>query len=258
MPGGAAVDRRAPARDADRRHAARAHARARRSATRLIVAFAWCVAGHRRRPPRRRYLFAVASVQAVLTRRRPPPSAGSRSATSGSPGRPRAQADARTCSTPSARCAACSSTRPRSSRATTCSCCSSRHGAFDETLFERARLRGARAVRVLGARGVATCSARTCRSTATRCRPPEGGAWRTAHERVVGRRGASSARTSSSGSTEEGPLRARDIEDRATGRRGSRRGWTHARNVARMLDLMWVRGARRHLAAARAPSASGT
>ena len=33
MPGGAAVDRRAPARDADRRHRARADARARRSAT---------------------------------------------------------------------------------------------------------------------------------------------------------------------------------------------------------------------------------
>jgi uncharacterized protein len=41
--------------------------------------------------------------------------------------------------------------------------------------------------------------------------------------------------------TEDGPLRARDIEDRAKVPWEST-GWTHARNVARMLDLMWVRG----------------
>jgi uncharacterized protein YcaQ len=39
----------------------------------------------------------------------------------------------------------------------------------------------------------------------------------------------------------DGPLRARDIEDRANVPWEST-GWTHARNVARMLDLMWVRG----------------
>jgi uncharacterized protein YcaQ len=39
----------------------------------------------------------------------------------------------------------------------------------------------------------------------------------------------------------DGPLRARDIEDRAT-KGWESTGWTHARNVARMLDLMWVRG----------------
>ena len=41
--------------------------------------------------------------------------------------------------------------------------------------------------------------------------------------------------------TEEGPLRAREIEDRAKVPWESS-GWTNARNVARMLDLMWVRG----------------
>jgi uncharacterized protein YcaQ len=39
----------------------------------------------------------------------------------------------------------------------------------------------------------------------------------------------------------DGPLRAREIEDRAVVSWESS-GWTHARNVARMLDLMWVRG----------------
>jgi len=40
---------------------------------------------------------------------------------------------------------------------------------------------------------------------------------------------------------EDGPLRAAEIEDRALVPWEST-GWTHARNVARMLDLMWVRG----------------
>jgi uncharacterized protein YcaQ len=40
---------------------------------------------------------------------------------------------------------------------------------------------------------------------------------------------------------EDGPLRAKDIEDRAKVGWEST-GWTHARNVARMLDIMWVKG----------------
>ena len=39
----------------------------------------------------------------------------------------------------------------------------------------------------------------------------------------------------------DGPLRAREIEDRAAEPWAST-GWTHERNVARMLDFMWVRG----------------
>jgi uncharacterized protein len=40
---------------------------------------------------------------------------------------------------------------------------------------------------------------------------------------------------------EDGPLRARDIEDRANTTWDSG-GWSNGRNVARMLDIMWVRG----------------
>ena len=39
----------------------------------------------------------------------------------------------------------------------------------------------------------------------------------------------------------DGPLRARDIEDRSV-KPWFSTGWTHERNVSRMLDLMWVRG----------------
>jgi hypothetical protein len=39
----------------------------------------------------------------------------------------------------------------------------------------------------------------------------------------------------------DGPLRAREIEDRST-RPWVSTGWTNQRNVSRMLDLMWVRG----------------
>ena len=39
----------------------------------------------------------------------------------------------------------------------------------------------------------------------------------------------------------DGPLRLRDIEDRSVAPWLST-GWTHQRNVSRMLDLMWVRG----------------
>ena len=39
----------------------------------------------------------------------------------------------------------------------------------------------------------------------------------------------------------DGPLRAREIEDRSV-RPWESTGWTHARSVARMLDFMWVRG----------------
>src|SRR4051794_4210718 len=40
---------------------------------------------------------------------------------------------------------------------------------------------------------------------------------------------------------QDGPLRAKDIEDKAsTGWEST--GWTNARSVARMLDIMWVKG----------------
>jgi uncharacterized protein YcaQ len=40
---------------------------------------------------------------------------------------------------------------------------------------------------------------------------------------------------------EDGPLRARDIEDRSA-KPWESDGWTDGRNVARLLDIMWVRG----------------
>jgi uncharacterized protein YcaQ len=71
-------------------------------------------------------------------------------------------------------------------------------------------------------------------------RPPSGGAWRARQnawwDGEAGFRAHILERLDA-----EGPLRARDIEDRATVGWEST-GWTHARNVARMLDLMWVRG----------------
>ena len=56
----------------------------------------------------------------------------------------------------------------------------------------------------------------------------------------------------------DGPLRARDIEDRASTPVGAPAAGANERSVARMLDVMWVRGAGRDLAAATAPSACGT
>jgi uncharacterized protein YcaQ len=41
---------------------------------------------------------------------------------------------------------------------------------------------------------------------------------------------------------EQGPLRAKEIEDRANEAWVSRDAWTHRPSVNRMLDLMWVRG----------------
>ena len=238
-----AVDRRPPARHADRRHAARADAR-HAGRQHGIVALAWCARGDRRRPRRRRVplpaalISTRAAVLRVHARRR---SAGSRSATSGSRARlPRGQArPRRTCSRRRARCAACSSTRRRSSRATTCSCSSAATARSTRRCSSSSPTSDRAAVRVLGARGLATCSARTCRSTATRC-ARRGGAWRTRMSAGGTARPTFRAHILER-LAEEGPLRARDIEDRATVDWESS-GWTHARNVARMLDLMWVRG----------------
>ena len=41
---------------------------------------------------------------------------------------------------------------------------------------------------------------------------------------------------------DEGPLRAREIEDRANTGWESTGGWTNGRTVARMLDMQWVAG----------------
>ena len=120
----------------------------------------------------------------------PPPSAGSRSATSGSTGRSRARKPTAQDLLETVQGAALPAARPDGGRRPQPPARAlqpprrvRRDAASSELAYERAR-----AVRVLGARGVATCSARTCRSTATRCAAPSGGAWRAQAERVVGER----------------------------------------------------------------------
>src|SRR3954454_15004553 len=113
----------------------------------------------------------------------------------------------------------------------------SRHGAFDETAFERLAY-DERSLFEYWAHEASYVLSEDLPIHRHMMRPPRG--WRTrlalwwesedefrAHilERLP----------------HEGPLRARDIEDRAKVAWESP-GWTHARNVARMLDLMWVRG----------------
>ena len=115
----------------------------------------------------------------------------------------------------------------------------SRHGAFDETLFEELAYRE-RALFEYWAHEASYVLSEDLPIHRYAMRAPEGGAWRAKQNHWWD--------TETDFRTHilerlyrEGPLRARDIEDRAkVGWQSS--GWTHARNVARMLDLMWVRG----------------
>jgi uncharacterized protein YcaQ len=113
----------------------------------------------------------------------------------------------------------------------------SRHGAFDEAAFEHLAY-GDRALFEYWAHEASYVLSEDLPIHRHSMRPPRD--WRTrmaawwesehafrAH--IVERLAA------------DGPLRARDIEDRAKVPWESS-GWTNARNVARMLDLMWVRG----------------
>ncbi len=113
----------------------------------------------------------------------------------------------------------------------------SRHGAFDEAEFERLAYEE-RALFEYWAHEASYVLSEDLPIHRYLMRPP--GGWRTRmaawweseHEfraHIAERLAA------------EGPLRARDIEDRAKVPWESS-GWTNARNVARMLDLMWVRG----------------
>jgi uncharacterized protein len=113
----------------------------------------------------------------------------------------------------------------------------SRHGAFDEAAFEQLAYRD-RTLFEYWAHEASYVLAEDLPIHRHWMRPPRG--WRTRlaqwwdseHEfraYILDRL------------TQDGPMRARDIEDRAKVAWEST-GWTHARNVARMLDLMWVRG----------------
>jgi uncharacterized protein YcaQ len=115
----------------------------------------------------------------------------------------------------------------------------SRHGAFDEAAFERIAYER-RDLFEYWAHEASYVLSEDLPIHRYAMKAPEGGAWRAKQNQwwdtEADFRGHIVQRLE-----QEGPLRARDIEDRAqVGWESS--GWTHARNVARMLDLMWVRG----------------
>jgi uncharacterized protein YcaQ len=113
----------------------------------------------------------------------------------------------------------------------------SRHGAFDETLFEEVAY-GERALFEYWAHEASYVLSEDLPIHRHLMRPP--GGWRTRLAQWWESEAEFRAHILQRLEV-EGPLRARDIEDRATVSWESS-GWTHARNVARMLDLMWVRG----------------
>jgi uncharacterized protein YcaQ len=115
----------------------------------------------------------------------------------------------------------------------------SRHGAFDETRFEEIAYRR-RDLFEYWAHEASYVLSEDLPIHRYAMKPPAGGAWRARQNQWWDTE--ADFRTHILERLEiEGPLRARDIEDRAQVGWEST-GWTHARNVARMLDLMWVRG----------------
>jgi uncharacterized protein len=117
----------------------------------------------------------------------------------------------------------------------------SRHGAFDETLFEELAYQR-RDLFEYWAHEASYVLSEDLPIHRYAMKPPEGGAWRAKQNHWWDTE--AEFRTHILERLEEaGPLRAGDIEDRASvDWRREFDGWTHARNVARMLDLMWVRG----------------
>ena len=191
--------------------------------------------GHRRRADRRRPSVPTELRPCSAPRRRP--SAGSPSATSASTARPRAASRRPpSCWTPSARCAACSSTRPRSSRATTCSSSSRRHGAFDEQAFEQLAYAD-RALFEYWAHEASYVLSEDLQIHRFGMHEPRYRGHRTWWDGEPEFRAHILERL-----RDEGPLRAREIEDKATVGWESTGGWTNGRTVARMLDMMWVAG----------------
>ncbi|MDA0162359.1 winged helix DNA-binding domain-containing protein [Solirubrobacter ginsenosidimutans] len=115
----------------------------------------------------------------------------------------------------------------------------SRHGAFDEATFEQIAYQR-RDLFEYWAHEASYVLSDDLPIHRYAMKAPEGGAWRAKQNRWWDTE--ADFRTHIVERLEqEGPLRARDIEDRAQVGWEST-GWTHARNVARMLDLMWVRG----------------
>ena len=212
-----------------------------------LVALAWCLGGDRDRPRRRR-LPVPTSLTHTLRRcsaSTPPPSAGSRSATSGSTGRSRGRKPTAQdlLETVAARCAACSSTRRRSSPARTCSC-SSAATARSTRRCSRSSPTSERALFEYWAHEASYVLSEDLPIHRWAMRPPSGGAWRAkqnawweaehefrAHILERLERGGPAARA-----------RHRRPRDRPTGERPTTAAGRGPPNVARMLDLMWVRG----------------
>jgi uncharacterized protein YcaQ len=116
----------------------------------------------------------------------------------------------------------------------------SRHGAFDETLFDELAY-GERALFEYWAHEASYVLSEDLPIHRYAMKPPQGGAWRAKQndwwDREAEFRGHILERLN-----DQGPLRAREIEDRAQDGWVSRDAWTNRPNVNRMLDLMWVRG----------------
>jgi uncharacterized protein len=116
----------------------------------------------------------------------------------------------------------------------------SRHGAFDEAAFEEIAYRQ-RDLFEYWAHEASYVLSEDLPIHRYAMKAPERGTWRAHHndwwesEREF--RAHILERL-----TEQGPLRAREIEDRAIEGWVSRDAWTHRPSVNRMLDLMWVRG----------------
>jgi uncharacterized protein YcaQ len=116
----------------------------------------------------------------------------------------------------------------------------SRHGAFDETLFDELAYQD-RDLFEYWAHEASYVLSEDLPIHRFAMKAPEGGAWRAKQNDWWDSEAEFRAHILER-LTEQGPLRAREIEDRAQVGLVSRGAWTHRPNVNRMLDLMWVRG----------------
>jgi uncharacterized protein YcaQ len=116
----------------------------------------------------------------------------------------------------------------------------SRHGAFDETLFEEVAYQQ-RDLFEYWAHEASYVLSEDLPIHRYAMKAPEGGAWRAKQNDWWDSESEFRSHILER-LTERGPLRAREIEDKARQGLVSRGAWTQRPNVNRMLDLMWVRG----------------
>ncbi|WP_028067168.1 winged helix-turn-helix domain-containing protein [Solirubrobacter soli] len=116
----------------------------------------------------------------------------------------------------------------------------SRHGAFDEQAFDQLAYND-RALFEYWAHEASYVLSEDLPIHRFAMKAPQGGAWRAKQNAWWDAEGEFRAHILERLQA-EGPLRAREIEDRAVDGYESRDEWTNRPNVNRMLDLMWVRG----------------